>query len=130
MTSLLSPGRLNGSGPYSGNGPFDAQLQGASGDGAVTFLVTEEQLTGEDSDVGKDVYMHAGGGTLLVSRANDAELEAELAPPGPVLKSTDPESPNAATSIRVIGAEPVEGATIKLYSSPTCTGQPVATGTA
>jgi hypothetical protein len=130
LTSLVSAGQLTGSGPYSGNGAFDAQLQGASADGSSTFLVTKEQLTAEDSDTGEDVYMRSGGGTLLVSRANDAELEAELAPPGPVLKRTDPESPNAATSIRVIGQEPVEGATIKLYSSPNCTGQPVATGTA
>ncbi len=130
LTSLVSTGQLTGSGPYSGNGPFDAQLQGASDDGAVTFLVSEEQLTAEDSDVAKDVYMHGGGGTLLVSRSNDPTLEAELAPPGPVLQSTDPESPAAATSIRVLGTEPVEGATIKLYSSANCTGEPVATGTA
>lgn len=130
LTSLVSVGQLTGSGPYSGNGAFDAQLQGASVDGSSTFLVTKEQLTAEDSDVGEDVYMRSGGGTLLVSRSNDAQLEAELAPPGPVLQGTDPESPGAATSIRVFGTEPVEGATIKLYSSSNCTGEPVATGTA
>jgi hypothetical protein len=130
LTSLVSAGQLTGSGPYSGNGPFDAQLQGASDDGAVTFLVTEEQLTAEDSDVGKDVYMRGGGGTLLISRANDAELEAELAPPGPILVGTYPLSPDPATSIRVYGTEQTEGATIKLYSSSNCTGEPVATGTA
>lgn len=130
LTSLVSAGQLTGSGPYSGNGAFDAQLQGASADGSSTFLVTKEQLTAEDSDVGEDVYMRSGGGTLLVSRSNDAQLEAELAPPGPVLEGTDPESPDAATSIRVFGTEPVEGATIKLYSSSNCTGEPVATGTA
>ncbi len=130
VTSLVSAGQLTGSGPYSGNGAFDAQLQGASDDGAANFIVTKEQLTAEDSDVGDDVYMRAGGGTLLVSRANDAALEAELAPPGPMLEGTDPESPDAATSIRVFGTEPVEGATIKLYSTANCTGEPVATGTA
>jgi Tol biopolymer transport system component len=129
VTNLVSAGQLTGSGPYSGNGPFDAQLQGASSDGTVAFFVSKEQLTAEDSDVAEDVYMRSGGGTLLVSRSNDAELEAELAPPGPELVETDPESPGAATSIHVLGEEPVE-ATIKLYSSANCTGEPVATGTA
>jgi hypothetical protein len=130
LTSLVSAGQLTGSGPYTGNGSFDAQLQGASADGSRAFVVTKEQLTAEDSDVAEDVYMRSGGGTLLVSRSNDAQLEAELAPPGPDLQGTDPESPDAATSIRVLGVEPVEEATIKLYSSSNCTGEPVATGTA
>jgi hypothetical protein len=129
-TTLVSAGQLTGSGPYGGNGPFNAFLQGVSADGARAFLVTGEQLTAEDSDSGEDVYMRAGGGTLLVSRSNDAQLETELAPPGPVLEGTDPESPSSATSIRVFGSEPAEGAAIKLYSSPNCTGEPVATGSA
>jgi hypothetical protein len=130
LTSLVSAGQLTGSGPYTGNGSFDAQLQGASADGSRAFIVTKEQLTAEDSDVAEDVYMRSGGGTLLVSRSNDAQLESELAPPGPDLLGTDPESPGAATSIRVLGTEPVGEATIKLYSSSNCTGEPVATGTA
>ena len=130
LTSLVSAGQLTGSGPYSGNGAFDAQLQGASADGAGAFIVTKEQLTAEDSDTAEDVYLRSGGGTLLVSRANDAELEAELAPPDPVLVGTTPLSPSPATSIRVYGTEPVEAATIKLYSTSDCTGEPVATGTA
>lgn len=129
-TTFVSAGQLTGSGPYSGNGAFDAQLQGVSADGDTTFFVSKEQLTAEDSDTGEDVYMRSGGGTLLVSRSNDAELEAELAPPGPVLLGTDPESPDPATTIRVFGSEPVEAAAIKLYSSSNCTGEPVATGSA
>ncbi|HET8863550.1 MAG TPA: hypothetical protein VFM94_09910 [Solirubrobacterales bacterium] len=129
VTSLVSAGQLTGSGPYTGNGSFDAQLQGASADGSHAFIVSKEQLTAEDSDVAEDVYMRSGGGTLLVSRSNDAQLEAELAPPEPDLQGTDPESPNQATSIRVLGSEPVE-AVIKLYASPSCTGEPVATGSA
>ena len=129
-TTLVSAGQLTGSGPYSGNGAFDAQLQGVSTDGSKAFFVTKEQLTAEDSDTGEDVYMRSGGGTLLVSRSNDAELEAELAPPGPVLLGTDPESPDPATTIRVFGSEPVEGAAIKLYTSSNCTGEPIATGSA
>ncbi len=129
-TTLVSAGQLTGSGPYSGNGAFDAQLQGVSADGDTAFFVSKEQLTAEDSDSGEDVYMRSGGGTLLVSRGNDAELEAELAPPGPLLLGTDPESPDPATTIRVLGSEPVESAAIKLYTSSNCTGEPIATGSA
>jgi Tol biopolymer transport system component len=129
-TTLVSAGQVTGSGAYSGNGPVNAFFQGVSADGSRTFLVTKEQLTAEDSDTGEDVYMRSGGGTLLVSRSNDAQLEAELAPPGPLLVGTHPGSPDAATSIRVYGSESVEDATIKLYSSSNCTGEPVATGTA
>jgi Tol biopolymer transport system component len=128
-TTWVSAGQLAGGGAYSGNDIFDAQLQGVSADGTADFFVSREQLTGEDSDAGEDVYMRSGGGTLLVSRGNDAELEAELAPPGPQLLGTDPESPAAATSIRVYGSEPVE-ASIKLYTSLNCTGEPIAIGSA
>lgn len=128
-TTLVSAGQLTGTGPFSGNGPNDAQLQGVSTDGSHAFLVTREQLTGEDSDTGEDVYQRAGGGTLLVSRSNDSQLEAELAPPGPVLEGTDPESPDSATLVRVFGFEPDE-ASIKLYATADCSGQPVATGSA
>jgi hypothetical protein len=128
-TAQVSVGQLTGSGPYSGNGPFNAFFQGAAADGASVFLITAEQLTAEDSDTAEDVYMRSGGGTLLVSRGNDAELEAELAPPGPVLLGTDPESPGASNSPRIYGLEPVE-ASIKLYTSANCSGEPTATGSA
>ena len=128
-TTLVSAGQVNGSGPYSGNGPHDAQLRGVSVDGDHAFLFTKEQLTGEDSGTGDDVYMRAGGGTVLVSRGNDAALEEALAPPGPVLIGTDPKSPGAATTVRVLGSEPVE-ASIKLYATSDCAGEPVATGVA
>jgi hypothetical protein len=128
-TAQVSVGQLTGSGPYSGNGAFNAFFQGASADGAHVFLITAEQLTAEDADSSEDVYMRSGGGTLLVSRGNDAELEAELAPPEPVLLGTDPESPDSATSLRVYGLEPVE-ASIKLYTSANCSGEPTATGSA
>lgn len=130
LTTLVSAGQLTGSGPYSGNGALNAFLQGVSADGTRAFIVTKEQLTAEDSDSGEDVYMRAGGGTLLISRGNDAALEAELAPPDVELLGTDPESPGSATAIKVFGLEPVEGASIKLYSSSNCTGEPVATGSA
>jgi hypothetical protein len=126
-TSLVSVGQLTGSGPYTGNGEFAAQLQGVSADGSRAFMVTGEQLTGEDSDNSADVYMRAPGGTVLVSRSNDPELEAALAPPAPLLEATDPASPGSSTTPKVQGSEPEE-ASIKLYATADCSGKPVATG--
>lgn len=128
-TTLISAGQLTGSGPFTGNGPFDAQLQGVSADGSVDFFVSKEQLTGEDGDAFEDVYMRSGGGTLLVSRGNDVELEAELAPPGPLLIGTTPESPGSSTTPKIYGTEPVDSR-VKLYASGDCSGEAVATGSA
>ena len=129
-TTLVSAGQLTGEGPYTGNGPDDAQLQGVSQDGSRAFFVSKEQITGEDGDSFQDVYLRSSGGTLLVSRGNDASLESELAPPVPLLERTDPESPGASTQPKVIGSEPLAEASIKLYSTPDCSGAPVAVGDA
>jgi hypothetical protein len=123
-TDLVSTGTING------NGPYDAQLVAASENGALAFFVSEEQLTGEDADAFKDIYARSASGTMLISRGNDAELEAELAPPSPLLERTDPASPSASTEPRAIGSEPVEEASIKLYKTADCSGEPVATGSA
>ncbi len=130
-TTLVSAGQLGGEGPYSGNGEYDAQLRGVSGDAAHAFLTTSERLTGEDHDPEEDVYERSPSGTLLVSQGNDPELEAELAPPAPILEGTQPESPAASTEPEVFGSEPppVVEASIKLYTTPDCSGEQVATGT-
>jgi hypothetical protein len=122
-TTLISTGPING------NGPYEAQLQGVSTDGSRTFFITGERLTSEDGDSGQeDVYSRSGAGTLLVSAANNPELE--LGPPPPVLEETSPESPGSSTEPRVIGSEPEVEASIKLYATPDCSGEPVATGSA
>jgi Tol biopolymer transport system component len=121
-TTLVSTGSVNG------NGPYDAQLQGVSQDGSRAFFVTDERLTGEDADSNQaDVYSRSATGTLLVSAGNDPALE--LGPPPPQLERTDPPSPDPSTEPRVIGSEPASAA-IKLYSTPDCSGEPVATGDA
>jgi hypothetical protein len=127
-TSLISLGQPDEAGAYRGNGPFPAQLRGVSAGGLPAFFTTKEQLTEADVNSGEDVYQRMGSATLLVSRGNDAGLEAALAPPGPTLVRTDPESPGAATSVKVIGGESVKAA-IKLYATVNCSGEPVATGT-
>ena len=131
-TRLVSAGQFTGEGNHSGNGPYDAQLQGLSEDGTVAFLTTDEQLTVEDFDSLKDVYARLPTGTLLISRGNDSSVEEALAPPPPVLERTNPESPDVSTEPRVIGSEDesVEStAVVKLYTSLDCSGEPAATGT-
>jgi hypothetical protein len=130
-TRLVSAGQSTGAGAYSGNGPYDARLHGVSQDGARAFFDTEERLTEGDLDTSNDIYMRSASGTQLISRGNDATLEAELAPPPPELERTDPESPDASTEPKVIGSE-AEGveptAVVKLYTTADCSGEPVATG--
>jgi hypothetical protein len=122
-TTLISTGSVNG------NGPYDAQLQGAAADGSRAFFVTDEHLTDEDDFAGQeDVYVRSASGTLLVSTGNDAELESKLAPPPPDLERTDPESPGVSTKPMVIGAEPEAAAAIKLYTTADCSGEPAAIG--
>jgi hypothetical protein len=133
-TTWVSAGQLVGAGPFSGNGPFDTQLQGVSSDGSRAFMTTSERLTGEDDDLKEeDVYERSPSGTLLVSRGNDHTLEEVLAPPAPILEGTLPESPAASTEPKVYGfeeVEEIEGASIKLYTTVDCSGEPVATGSA
>jgi hypothetical protein len=129
-TSLISAGQEI-EGIYRGNNSlFPAQLRGVSEDGAKAVFTSKERLTEADEDADEDVYMRWGANTLLISRGNDAILEAELAPPGPSLKRTDPESPNSATSLKVIGSEPGGSGFVKLYATANCSGEPVAIGSA
>ncbi|HET6570503.1 MAG TPA: hypothetical protein VFG58_03345 [Solirubrobacterales bacterium] len=129
-TTLVSLGQqAEGGGPYRGNGPFPAQLRAVSADGSLVYFTSEEQLTEADDDSDEDVYARTGGGPLLVSRGNSKGLEAELAPPGPGLDGTDPQSPAASTDPRVLGSDPgAPGASVKLYSTVNCSGEPVGTG--
>ncbi len=123
-TVLVSTGTING------NEAFNAPLQGVSDDGLRAFFLTPERLTEEDDLLKEaDIYMRSPSGTLLVSRGNDPSLEALLVPPAPLLESTDPASPGASTEPRVIGSEDVAGATIKLYATGDCSGEPLAIGT-
>ncbi len=130
VTTWVSAGSaLGGGGLYSGNGAFDARFQGVSSDGGRAFVTTGERLTEADHDSEEDVYERSSSGTVLVSQGNDPELEAELVPPAPSLEGTHPGSPGALTEPKVLGSEPAAEASIKLYTTPDCSGEPVATGT-
>lgn len=128
VTTWVSAGQLGGGGLFSGNGNFDTQLQGVDEEGDRAFLTTNERLTEADHDSEEDVYERSATGTVLVSQGNDPELEAQLAPPAPALEGTSPKSPGESTEPRVLGSETVAEASIKLYTTPDCSGEPVATG--
>jgi hypothetical protein len=125
-TTRISRGDVSICGsPPCDNGDKDAQLHGVSTDGTVAFFVSEERLTA-DADVADDkVYSRSGSTTRLVSTGNPAGLQ--LGPPPPVLSGTDPESPGASTSPRVLGDAEV-GSFVKIYETVDCSGEPVATG--
>lgn len=121
-TNLISTGPLPGKGIAGGN------LAGIAEDGSTAFFVTEERLTVDDDFAGEDdVYSRSESGTLLVSVGNDPGLK--IGPPPPTLTGTNPTSPNASTQPALLGTSEA-GASIKLYSTPDCSGEPIATGSA
>jgi subtilisin family serine protease len=66
------------------------------------------------------------GGRLDVSAA--ADLLDSVPPPAPVLATTSPASPSAASQLRLFGSSQ-PGTTVDVYSGPDCPGPAVATGT-
>jgi subtilase family protein len=66
-----------------------------------------------------------GAGFILADRA----VGQVLAPAAPILTGTNPASPAANGSPRILGSAPA-GTTVSLFANATCSGAPVATGTA
>lgn len=114
-------------------GNCGATFVGASTAGDRVFFTTVERFTLEDGDNEVDVYERFLGATpednvtRLVSTGNDPNLE--LGPPPPLLEGTTPESPASSTAPRVYGGSKV-GSTVKLYGSSSCSGEPLAHGSA
>jgi uncharacterized membrane protein YgcG len=116
---------LVSTGPLASNSALPAGLlPGAvAEDGSHAFFVTEERLTEGDPDAEADVYDHFSGGTLLASTGNFAPL----GPPTPSQLSTDPASPGTSLAPRIKGqSDP--NTSIKIYTTPDCSGVPIATG--
>lgn len=105
----------------------------ASVDGRHVFFTSIERFTLDDGDNEVDVYERDLGEspgeevTRLVSTGNSPDLE--LGPPPPILKGTNPASPAASTKPKVLG-QAKAGSSIKLYTTSSCSGEPVAIGTA
>jgi hypothetical protein len=113
-------------------GNCGATFVGSSEDGLHVFFRTVERFTLEDGDNEADVYERFLGEdpgeevTRLVSTGNDPNLD--LGPKPPTLTATDPESPGATTTPRILGQ--ATGSAVKIYATEDCAGEPVATGTA
>ncbi len=111
-----------------------ATFVGASSDSEHVFFQTSEAMVlSADPDSEPDIYERAydtslgGPATRLVSTGNSAGLE--LGPPPPDLEETVPGPSGTTTQPLIVGlAEP--GSSIKIYRSASCSGEPVATGTA
>lgn len=70
-TTLVSAGAECA--PICGNGAATATPRDVSSDGSTAFFVTDERLTGADTDSAIDIYARdvaGGGGTTLVSRGD------------------------------------------------------------
>jgi hypothetical protein len=105
----------------------------ASVDGRHVFFTSIERFTLDDGDNEVDVYERDLGEspgeevTRLVSTGNSPDLE--LGPASPLLKGTNPASPAASTKPKIFG-QAKAGSSIKLYTTSSCSGEPVAIGTA
>jgi len=112
----------------------DATFVGASSDGEHGFFQTSEAMVlSADPDSEPDIYERAydaglgGPVTRLVSTGNSTGLV--LGPPSPDLEKTVPGPSGTSTQPAIVGqAEP--GSSIKIYRSASCSGEPIATGTA
>ncbi|HEY0390466.1 MAG TPA: hypothetical protein VGC63_02020 [Solirubrobacterales bacterium] len=124
---------LVSTGPLGGNGEFSAGLDSVSADGSVAFFVTRERLAADDDFLKEeDLYSWtapkstgSSAKTLLVSVKNSSELV--LGPAPPFLEGTSPLGSGETTEPRVLG-QAENGATIKLYTTPDCSGEPVPPG--
>ncbi len=114
-------------------GNCGATFVDASSDGSHVFFTTVERFTLEDGDNEVDAYERFLGEspgeevTRLVSTGNSPDLE--LGPAAPLLEGTTPESPASSTTPKVFG-QAEAGATIKLYTTSSCSGEPAAHGSA
>lgn len=122
-TVLVTP---DGVCPLPGEEECDSSFEGVSDNGTQVVFSTIERLDaieGEDSDSEPDVYARAAGKTRLISTGNSVEL----GPSTPILTATSPASPNPSLEPFVMGASD-PGTSIKIYSTPDCSGAPVKNG--
>lgn len=120
VASLISTG------PEAGKSSIPAGLPagGVSKDGSHVFFITEERVTEADLDAETDVYDRFAGGTRLASTGNSAPI----GPPTPSQLATEPGSPGSSLTPKIKGQSDPNTA-IKIYTTPDCSGAPVATGT-
>ncbi len=122
--TLSTTGNSGGANPRFGV-PFTAGLTGA---GAVAGQWTDMHATATSPEhttfcSNVDARIGGPGGIWL-------EHQGDIAPPAPPqLTSTDPASPSASGTPRILGVAEA-GSTVKVYAGPVCGGVPIATRSA
>jgi hypothetical protein len=114
---------LVSTGDAGGNGPYDAGYAGVSADGAHVYFQTFEHLTADDDATDGDVFDRSGGTTTLITGGGNPST----APDPPIVSGTNPASPANDNNPHVYGTAPATDV-VGIYSSPDCTGSPVAVG--
>ena len=119
QTTLISIG------PDGGNGPFGANFQGVSTDGASVLFETSERLVSADTDAQNDVYERSGGQTSLISTGpaggngvSDPSFEGVSADGAVVLFSTDESLVSADTDAQFDVYERSGGQTTLISTGP------------
>jgi hypothetical protein len=120
---LSTAGNSGGTSPRSG-APF---IHGLTGAGAIAGQWTDMHAAPISGDTtfcsNVEGRIEGPGGVWL-------DQEGDIVPPSaPQLTSTDPASPGSSGTPRILGAAEA-GSTVRVYASPNCTGNPVATASA
>jgi hypothetical protein len=118
-TTLVSAGQINGNGAFDAGYADDHQLVAAEPGHAV--FETAEQLVTADTDSDRDVYERIGGRTRLLSTAKSAPAAPSL-----TLLTASPANDNSPE----IGGSAEALAAIAIFANGSCSGSPVASGTA
>ena len=116
---------LSSIGPDGGNGPFSANFEGVSTNGASVVFETAERLVSADTDTQYDVYERSGGQTTLISTgpnggngAFEPSFEGVSADGAVVLFSTDEPLVSADTDAQVDVYERSGGQTTLISTGP------------
>ncbi len=127
ILTLTTAGSTGGASPRSG-APFAARL---TGPGAIAGQWTDMHATPVDPG--------PGGDTTVCNTVDDRiggpggvwlQQQGDVTPPSaPQLTSTDPASPSASGTPRILGSAEA-GSTVKVYAGAACAGAPVATESA
>ncbi|HEX3734536.1 MAG TPA: PASTA domain-containing protein [Solirubrobacterales bacterium] len=123
--TLTTSGNSGGTNPRSG-APF---THGLTGPGAIAGRWTDMSATPKIPGVGVSVCNTVderieGPGGIWLTQKGDV-----VPPSAPRLTGTDPSSPDRSGAPQILGAAE-SGSTVRIYAGPSCTGTPVATGSA
>jgi hypothetical protein len=124
VLALSTTGNSGGTSPRAG-APFTHGLTGAGSIAGQWNSMHASPVDSGDTSFCEDVEDQIEGpGGIWLAQAGDI-----VAPSAPQLTSTDPASPGLSGTPRIRGTAEA-GSTVRLYAGSSCTGTPVATGSA